>query len=95
MAAPVISGIAFDKPVYTKGVDTVTATVTYTPGTSPQASTFQVTGTDTVSGLAATLSAVFQVMQPDATTFAPSDSGKRAWTQVSDNGSQAIFTAAA
>lgn len=94
MAAPQITSITFDAQAYAPGA-VVTATVDYVPGGSLVSQSFSSTATDSATGEIGTLSASFSVLTPDPTTVAASDSGNRVWTQVSDNGSQAVFTATA
>lgn len=91
MSAPVILSIAFSPANPVTG-QTVTATVSYTPGSSGQLFTFKATATDKVSGLTAPVSGSFTVTEPDATTWDTSGND-RVWNQVSDNGAQAVFTA--
>ena len=105
MSAPVIASVLFDKPVYNAS-DLITVTVTYTPGTStpppPPPETFNLSGTatDTASGDQAPFEGTFQVQAAsvpvtDATTWVVSDTGDRTWTQLSDDGATAVFTATA
>ena len=98
--APAVFAITFDKASYNPG-DTITATVSYTPGTSGGTQqTFTLTGTvtDQTSQQVGIGSATFVVGSPpvvDPTTVSVTDDGNRAWTKVSDNGSVAVFTAVA
>lgn len=94
MAAPAINSITFDQSSYNPG-DTITATVNYTPGTSTQTETISgspVTrqlGSQTVSG---SLNLTFVYTQNDQpTAFDLSDPGSRVWTQISDDGANAVF----
>ena len=95
---PSITSITFDKDGYVAG-DTITATVNYVAGKSvtSDTQTFTGTATDAVTHAKGTLVVNFIVNQesPNATTVDVSDSGNRSWTQVSDNGSVAVFTAVA
>lgn len=92
--APSITSISFDKTSYTPG-QTVTATVTYVPGTAPKSFTFTGTVTDTATNAQGTATGTFSVNEPDATTVSATDSGNRTWTKASDTGSVATFTAVA
>jgi hypothetical protein len=89
--APVLESVTFSSAI---SGQPVTATVTYIPGTSPQPFTFKTTATDKISGLTASISGTFTVGEPDATAWDTSGND-RTWTLVSDNGSQAVFTATA
>lgn len=93
-AAPTISSITFDKTSYSPG-DVITATVSYSAGTSDVTQTFTGTAVDSVSGEEGTLQVNFVVTEPDQTNITVTDSGGRAWTQISDTGSIAKFTATA
>lgn len=94
MAAPVINSITLDKASYAPG-QTITATVNYSKGTSAATQTLTGTATDSVSKQTGTISVTFTVNEPDTTLITLTDSGNRAWTLVSDNGSVAVFTAVA
>lgn len=93
-AAPSITSITFDKTSYSPG-DLITATVDYTAGTSDVSQTFTGVATDSKSGETGTLQVSFVVTEGDTTTISVSDSGNRVWTQISDTGSVAKFTATA
>lgn len=92
--APQITSITFDKPSYIKG-QLMTATVEYVPGMSEVSESITVSGTDQTTGLPGQLSVGFTTMAPDPTTVSASDSGNRTWTQTSETGSAAVFTATA
>lgn len=75
-------------------------TVGYTPDTPsmvPTVNTATVNVTDAAGTVTATSSAPFTVNEPQAAgdVVSASDTGNRTWTQVSDNGSVAVFTATA
>lgn len=94
-AAPVITSITFDQPAYSPG-QTITATVTFTPGTSASTTSFSGTATDSVTAKTGKLSVTFTTVIPDATTVSVADTGNHAWTQTSaTGGTQATFTATA
>ena len=92
--APTISSITFDKATYTPG-SIITATINYTAGKSDVPQTFTGTATDSATGQTGLLQVTFTVTESDSTAVTVSDSGNRTWTQTSDNGSVAIFTAIA
>ena len=100
MAAPVITSLVTDKPSYNTG-DLITATVGYTPGTSPAnatTTTLAGTATDQATGQTGQLEVTFTVgggERDDLTTLTLADTGGRAWTPVSDSGTVAVFTATA
>lgn len=93
-AAPSISSITFDKASYAPG-DTITATISYSAGTSDVTQTFEGVATDSSTGETGTLQVSFVVTEPDTTTITVSDSGNRVWAKISDTGSIAKFTATA
>jgi hypothetical protein len=94
--APVVTSITFDKASYNKG-DTITATVSYQPGSSDQTQTFTGSAIDQVTGLAGQLTVTFAVAggASNPTTVSASDSGSRGWTPKSNVGGVAVFTAVA
>ncbi len=100
MSAPVISSMSTDKAIYNVG-DVITVTVGYTPGTSGgTGSTTVLTGTatDHTTGEVGAISVNFTVggvLVTDPTTVAVSDSDGRVYTQKSDSGTLAVFTAKA
>jgi hypothetical protein len=100
MSAPSITSITFDKTAYNSG-DLIQATVAYVAGTSggqPSTQTLTGTATDSVTGQSGALTVTFTVSGQtvkDPTAVTVSDSGNRSWAKVSDNGSVAVFTAAA
>jgi hypothetical protein len=95
MSAPVISSVTFDKASYSPG-DLITATISYTPGSSGSTQAFDVQATDRTTGQAATLTVSFTVTgAADPTTFTVSDIGNRTWTLKSDTGTVATYTATA
>jgi hypothetical protein len=96
MAAPVVTSITFDKAGYVRG-DTITVTVTYTPGTSDLVQSFTAQADDPVTGQRGTLSATFTVpgAVPNPCRVSGSDDGGRTWTPRSDTGGVAVLTATA
>lgn len=90
-APPSISSVTFDQPSYAPG-QTVTATVTYVPGTSAVTKAFTGTVTDSTTGATGTLTVNFAGLMNDPTTPAVSDSASHVWTKVSDSGTVAVFT---
>jgi hypothetical protein len=94
-----IDGMTFDATSYNPG-DTVTLTVNYTPDTpSAVPQTFNATSSITDSGgnVVATSSAPFVVNEAQAAgdVVSASDDGGRTWTEGSDSGSVAVFSATA
>lgn len=94
-----IQSITFDEASYAPG-DTISLTVDYTPdqpGTTPTTFSATVTITDASGAAVANASAPFVVAEPVAggDTVSVSDDGGRAWSQQSDSGSVAVFTAIA
>lgn len=95
-----IDTMTFDKDAYLPG-DEITLTVTYTPdspGVTPQAFTATETISDAGGTVVATNSAPFVVNQVEPSgdhLDTPTDTGNRAWTRVSDDGSTGVFTATA
>lgn len=94
MSAPVVNSVTFDQAAYNPG-DTITATMTFTPGSSGQAQTFTGTATDSATGQQGSLVVTFTVAATDATTVSASDSGARTWTLASQAAGSAVFTATA
>lgn len=94
MTAPTISSITFDKSSYSPG-SVITATVSYSAGTSDVPQTFTGVATDSATGETGTLQVTFVVTENDTTSVTVSDSGSRNWTKISDNGAVAQFTATA
>ena len=92
--APVITSASFDQPGYTLG-QTMTLTVDYTPGLSPQSENVTIDGLDSANQLPASVTIQVTVLSPDSTTWTVTDAKGRVYTQVSDNGSVAVFTAIA
>lgn len=93
-SAPVVSSINFDQTSYLAG-QKITVTVDYSPGTSDETQTLTGVAEDSITGLSGQLVVNFIVTNNDTTSLTVSDSSKRTWTQVSDNGSVAVFTAIA
>jgi hypothetical protein len=94
-----ITSLTFDKPAYNPG-DTITLTVDYVPdtaGVNPVTSTATVNVTDANGNVTASDSAPFTVNEPVAggDTVSVTDSGGRTWTQQSNSGTVAVFTATA
>lgn len=93
-----ITAVDFDQAVYAPG-DVVRLTVTYVPDTPsvvPTPFTATVTLNDPSGNVLATQDAQATVNVPQAgDTVAVTDSGSRTWTQDSDNGATAVFTAVA
>jgi len=94
-----IDSMTFDQPAYAPG-DLITLTVDYTPdvaGVNPVTFTATTVITNSAGAATATSSADFIVNQPVAggDTLATTDTGDRTWTESSDTGSVAIFTATA
>jgi hypothetical protein len=94
----VINSITFSQASYTPG-QTVEVTVDYTPdtpGVTTQSVSVTVNVTDQSGNILTTDTATFTVNTPQAgDSVTVSDSGDRTWTQVSDNGTVAVFTAIA
>ena len=94
-----VDSISFDQASYDQGA-TITVTVDYTPD-SPSAvpTTFNATAniTDSSGAVVASSSAPFvvNVAQPAGDTVSVTDDGSRTWTEASDSGSVAVFTAVA
>jgi len=99
VSPPSITSITFDKPNGYNTGDTITATINYVAGVSSSTSTqtFTGTATDSVSGQSGQIQFTFTTANnaTDSESMAVSDTGNRAWTKVSDNGSVAVFTATA
>jgi hypothetical protein len=102
MSAPVITSIAFDKSFYASG-QIVTMTVTYTPDTYTEVDV-TVVATGNASTDSSTSAATGFVVEGsvdglptnnDNVSWAVSDPAHDTWTQVSDNGSVAVFTTTA
>jgi len=94
-----VDSLTFDQPAYNPG-DTVTLTVAYTPDTpSVVPATFTATTsiTDAAGDVTATGSAPFVVNEAQAAgdVVSTTDDGNRTWTEASDNGSVAVFSAVA
>lgn len=97
---PSITSVAFDKPSGYSPGDLITATVTYTAGSSqtPVTQTLTGTATDSVTGQSGQLTQTFTVAGApvsDDTSVEVSDTGSRTWTLVADTGTVATFTATA
>lgn len=94
-APPSVTGITFDQPAYSPG-QTITATVTFTPGTSEQTTSLTGTATDKTTSQTGKLTVTFATVAPDPTTVSAADTGNRTWTQTSPaGGTVATFTAVA
>jgi hypothetical protein len=91
---PVISGITFDQASYAPG-ETIHATVTYAPGSSPLVQSFTGSALDSTTELTGTLTVSFTTVISDSTVVKASDTGNRTWTKVSDTGTVAVFAATA
>lgn len=91
MSAPVVNSITFDQTAYNPG-DTITATMTFTPGASGQVMNFTGTATDSTTNQVGTLVVQFIVAETDATVVSASDSGGRSWTLQSQTAGTAVFT---
>jgi len=92
---PVIDSITFDQPAYSPG-QVITATVTWTPGTSAQTTTFTGTATDKTTTQTGKLSVTFTTVVPDPASVTAADTGNRTWTLTSPaGGTVATFTATA
>lgn len=94
-----INNMTFDQPSYSPGA-VMTLTIDYTadtPTTNPVTETATVTITDSDGTVTATSSTPFVVNEPEAggDTIAVTDTGGRTWSQQSNNGSVAVFTATA
>ena len=94
-----ITSLTFDEAAYNTG-DTISLTVAYvadTPSVVPTEFTATTTITDAGGNETATSSAPFtvNVAQAAGDVVATTDTGGRAWTEVSDDGSTAVFTAVA
>lgn len=94
-----INSMTFDQPSYNEG-ETITLVVDYTPdtpGVTPTTFTATSVVTDSAGTQTATSSADFtvNVAQPGGDTLATTDTGGRTWTETSDTGSVATFTATA
>jgi hypothetical protein len=94
-----IDSLTFDQPSYNQG-DTITLTVDYTPD-SPSAVPTTFTATAVISDSSgnplnsASAPFVVNVAQPAGDKVSVTDDGNRAWTETSDSGSVAAFTATA
>jgi hypothetical protein len=94
-----IDSMTFDQASYNQG-DTITLTVDYTPdvpGVTPTTFTATSVVTNSAGEQTATSSADFvvNVAQPGGDTVATTDTGGRTWTEISDSGTVAVFTATA
>ena len=94
-----ITSIDFDQASYVAGHE-VTAVVNYVPDAPNQTAepfTLSVSVMNSAGTEVAANSATFTVNtpQPAGDKVHVSDSGNRTWTEVSDNGSVAVFTATA
>ena len=94
-----INSLTFDQSAYSPG-ETITLTVDYTPDATsvvPQTFTATTTITDSAGLQTATLSADFVVnqVQGGGDTLATTDTGNRLWTETSNTGTVATFTATA
>jgi hypothetical protein len=94
-----VDSLTFDQPSYDQGAE-ITLTVAYTPD-SPSAvpTTFNAIAniTDSSGAVVASSSAPFvvNVAQPAGDTVSVTDDGSRTWTEASDSGSVAVFSAVA
>lgn len=94
-----IDSLTFDQASYNPG-DTINLTVDYTPDTPsaiPQTFTATANLTDSGGNVVATSSAPFVVNEAQAAgdVASVSDDGGRTWTEGSDSGSVAVFSATA
>lgn len=93
-----IDTMTFDQPAYAPG-DTITLTIGYTPDTpsvTPVTQTATVSLNDPSGTMLSADTADFVVNQlAPGDTLAVTDTGSRQWTQVSDSGTVAVFTATA
>ena len=94
-----ITSMSFDQPAYSPG-DTMTLTVDYvadTPSVNPVTGNALASITDAGGTITASDSAPFVVNEPVAAgdVVSVTDDGGRAWTEVSDSGSVAVFSATA
>jgi hypothetical protein len=94
-----IDSVTFDQESYNPG-DVITITVAYTPdtpGVNPVVFTATANVSDSSGVEVATSSAQFVVNEAvlAGDTVSVTDTGNRAWTQSSDSGSVAVFTASA
>ncbi len=94
-----ITSVTFDKAAYDQG-DTVTCTVEYSPDVPSVAVSAQDATADLVNAggtVTASLGAGFTVAVPQegADKVRVSDVTGRQWTEVSDTGAVAVFTATA
>jgi len=94
-----ITSMSFDQASYDPGA-TMTLTVEYvadTPSANPVTGTATADITNSGGTVTATSSAPFVVNEPVAAgdVVSVSDDGGRTWTEVSDSGSVAVFTAVA
>jgi hypothetical protein len=94
-----IDALSFDQPSYNQG-DLITLTVGYTPD-SPSSVPTTFTATATISDAAgnplgsSSAPFVVNVAQAAGDKVSVTDDGSRAWTEASDSGSVAVFTATA
>lgn len=90
--APVATSVVFSKSTVKPGEE-ILATVMYTPGTSVEESTFTGMVTSRLSGLSSEVTGTFMVEGTETDTVAGgSDTGKREWTLVSNDGHVAVFS---
>jgi hypothetical protein len=94
-----ITSMSFDAAAYSPG-DLMTLTIQYvadTPSVNPVNGNATADITDSAGTVTATDAAPFVVNQPvdGGDTVSVSDDGGRTWTEVSDSGSVAVFSATA
>lgn len=95
MPTPTITSASLDKDSYAVG-DTATLTVVRADGSTEGRSdslSIVATGADGTPSATETLTITIEATVGESSTISVSDSSGRVWSQASDDGSQAVFTA--